>query len=59
MEFDMVFEGGGAKGMAFIGALRVLEKGQHTSGRLIGTSAGALLRHCSRPAIQLVSWKRC
>ncbi len=27
MEFDMVFEGGGAKGMAFVGALRALEAG--------------------------------
>jgi predicted acylesterase/phospholipase RssA len=42
MKFDMVFEGGGAKGMAFAGAMRALEDGDHTSGRLIGTSAGAI-----------------
>ena len=42
MEFDMVFEGGGAKGMAFVGALQALEAGGHTPGRLLGTSAGAI-----------------
>lgn len=42
MEFDMVFEGGGAKGMAFVGALKALEAGGHTHRRLIGTSAGAI-----------------
>ena len=42
MKFDMVFEGGGAKGMAFVGAMRALEDKGHTSGRLIGTSAGAI-----------------
>ena len=42
MKFDMVFEGGGAKGMAFVGALRTLEDNKHTSGRLVGTSAGAI-----------------
>lgn len=38
----MVFEGGGAKGMAFVGALKALEAGGHTHRRLIGTSAGAI-----------------
>ncbi|MGE0821314.1 MAG: patatin-like phospholipase family protein [Candidatus Binatia bacterium] len=42
MQFDMVFEGGGAKGMVFVGALKALEAHGHTSGRLIGTSAGAI-----------------
>jgi NTE family protein len=42
MKFDMVFEGGGAKGMAFVGAMRVLEDNEHTFGRLVGTSAGAI-----------------
>ncbi len=40
---DLVFEGGGAKGMVFVGAMQsLLEKGGHTPGRLLGTSAGAI-----------------
>jgi predicted acylesterase/phospholipase RssA len=40
---DMVFEGGGAKGMVFVGALEVLLRGgEHVTGRLLGTSAGAI-----------------
>ncbi|MGL4649091.1 MAG: patatin-like phospholipase family protein, partial [Caldilineaceae bacterium] len=40
---DMVFEGGGAKGMVFVGALEVLLRGgEHSTGRLLGTSAGAI-----------------
>ncbi len=42
MKFDMVFEGGGAKGMVFVGALRELEAQGHVAGRLVGTSAGAI-----------------
>ena len=42
MEFDMVFEGGGAKGMVFVGSLQALEAQGHTAGRLVGTSAGAI-----------------
>jgi predicted acylesterase/phospholipase RssA len=42
MQFDMVFEGGGAKGMVFVGALQALESQGHTVGRLLGTSAGAI-----------------
>jgi predicted acylesterase/phospholipase RssA len=40
---DLVFEGGGAKGAVFVGALEVLfgEYG-YTHGRLLGTSAGAI-----------------
>lgn len=40
---DMVFEGGGAKGMVFVGALEALLRGgEHSVGRLLGTSAGAI-----------------
>jgi predicted acylesterase/phospholipase RssA len=40
---DLVFEGGGAKGMVFVGALQeLLERGGHQPGRLLGTSAGAI-----------------
>lgn len=42
MEYDLVFEGGGAKGILFVGALKEFEARQHTVGRLIGTSAGAI-----------------
>jgi predicted acylesterase/phospholipase RssA len=39
----MVFEGGGAKGMVFVGALEeLLRDGSHSAGRLLGTSAGAI-----------------
>ncbi len=40
--YDVVFEGGGAKGIAFVGALEVLQQRQHTIRRAIGTSAGAI-----------------
>jgi NTE family protein len=40
--FDMVFEGGGAKGTAFVGAMQVLTAAGHGHRRLIGTSAGAI-----------------
>ena len=42
MEFDLVFEGGGAKGMVFVGALQEFLSRGHTPGRLLGTSAGAI-----------------
>jgi NTE family protein len=42
MKFDLVFEGGGAKGAAFVGALDEFLKRGHTFGRLLGTSAGAI-----------------
>ena len=42
MEYDLVFEGGGAKGIVFVGALNVLEEKGHTPRRLMGTSAGAI-----------------
>ena len=43
MQYDLVFEGGGAKGMVFVGALRELERRGHTFGRFLGTSAGAIM----------------
>lgn len=42
MQYDLVFEGGGAKGMAFVGALEAFEAQGHTYGRLLGASAGAI-----------------
>jgi predicted acylesterase/phospholipase RssA len=42
-EIDFVFEGGGAKGMVFAGALQQLYGTRpFTPGRLLGTSAGAI-----------------
>lgn len=40
--FDVVFEGGGAKGSAFVGALEALAEAGHRTERLVGTSAGAI-----------------
>lgn len=42
MQYDLVFEGGGAKGMVFVGAMEEFEAREHTSKRLLGTSAGAI-----------------
>jgi len=42
MDYDLVFEGGGAKGMVFVGAMQEFEKRGHKAGRLLGTSAGAI-----------------
>jgi predicted acylesterase/phospholipase RssA len=42
MKFDLVFEGGGAKGTVFVGAIEVFEKEGCEFGRLLGTSAGAI-----------------
>ncbi len=42
MQYDLVFEGGGAKGMVLVGAYQVLAERGHTPGRLLGTSAGAI-----------------
>ena len=42
MKYDMVFEGGGAKGMVFVGAMQEFEERGHTHDRLLGTSAGAI-----------------
>jgi NTE family protein len=42
-QIDLIFEGGGAKGMVFTGALEVLFKEHdHSHARLLGTSAGAI-----------------
>jgi NTE family protein len=40
--YDLVFKGGGAKGMAFGGALQVFKDAGHTHRRVVGTSAGAI-----------------
>jgi len=42
MQYDLVFEGGGAKGMVFVGAVEEFLGRGHTYGRLLGTSAGAI-----------------
>ena len=42
MQYDLVFEGGGAKGFVFVGAMQEFEHRGHTHGRLLGTSAGAI-----------------
>ena len=40
--YDLVFSAGGTKGVAFIGALEILENGKHQFARLLGSSAGAI-----------------
>lgn len=42
MEYDLVFKGGGARGIAFIGAMTEFERRGHTIRRMVGTSAGAI-----------------
>lgn len=42
MIFDLVFEGGGAKGFTFVGALDQFLARGHTADRLLGTSAGSI-----------------
>jgi len=42
MKYDLVFEGGGAKGMAFVGAVAELLAAGRSHDRLLGTSAGAI-----------------
>jgi predicted acylesterase/phospholipase RssA len=42
MKYDLVFEGGGAKGIVLVGAYDVFSKAGHSFGRLLGTSAGAI-----------------
>lgn len=42
MRYDLVFEGGAAKGMIFAGAMAELEAQGHGFGRLLGTSAGSV-----------------
>jgi NTE family protein len=40
---DLVFQGGGAKGLAHIGAIKSLEEQGRTYRRLVGTSAGSIV----------------
>ena len=42
LHYDLVFEGGGAKGVVFVGAMQAFEAHGHSFGRLLGTSAGAM-----------------
>lgn len=42
MKYDLVFEGGGAKGMVFVGALKEFLSRKNSFDRLLGTSAGAI-----------------
>lgn len=42
MKYDLVFEGGGAKGMVFVGAYAEFRARGFEIGRLLGTSAGAI-----------------
>jgi NTE family protein len=42
MDCDLVFEGGGAKGMVFVGALEEFGRRGHSFNRPLGTSAGAI-----------------
>ncbi|GAM10154.1 putative protein [Geobacter sp. OR-1] len=41
-QFDLVFEGGGAKGTVFVGALQEFQQRNITGKRFVGTSAGAI-----------------
>lgn len=43
MRADAVFEGGGVKGIAFVGALQVMEQNGYTWENLAGTSAGSIV----------------
>jgi predicted acylesterase/phospholipase RssA len=42
VKYDLVFEGGGAKGFVLVGACDELFRRGHTYDRLLGTSAGAI-----------------
>jgi NTE family protein len=42
MKYDLVFEGGGAKGIVFVGACEELCRRGHSFDLLLGTSAGAI-----------------
>ena len=42
MQYDLAFEGGGAKGAVFVGAIQEFERRGHTARRYVGTSAGAI-----------------
>ena len=42
MKYDVVIEGGGAKGFVLAGAYTGFAAKGHTVGRIVGTSAGAI-----------------
>ena len=42
MKYDLVFEGGGAKGFVLVGACEEFFRRGHSFDRLLGTSAGAI-----------------
>ena len=42
MLYDLIFEGGGAKGAVFVGAIQEFERRGHMARRYVGTSAGAI-----------------
>lgn len=42
MKYDLVFQGGGARGMVLVGAYAEFVQRGHSPGRLLGTSAGAI-----------------
>ena len=42
MQYALVFEGGGAKGAVFVGAVQEFAARGHTARRFLGTSAGAI-----------------
>jgi NTE family protein len=42
MQYDLIFEGGGAKGTVFVGALQEFAARGHSARRFAGTSAGAI-----------------
>ena len=54
-EADLVFEDGGVKGIALVGAIEVLEERGYQFKRVAGTSAGAIIRSlgllCRRRAL--------
>ena len=43
MKVDVIFEGGGVRGISFVGAIRCLEEKGYEFQRLAGTSAGAIM----------------
>ena len=54
MEFDLIFEGGGAKGIVFVGAVREFEARWRQADRLAGTSPGPSPRPCGRLATRFL-----
>src|SRR5262245_56148651 len=60
MKYDLVFEGGGAKGMVFVGACEEFFGRRHTFDRLLGTSTGPSPEACfgagMKPKGSLEAW---